>query len=246
MKFLSLNIDNFGNYSNPTRENANRIREYILEMIPGPDVVILQEFKKSCVGDEFLTKLEKDGYVVKYPKHPNGKSTCENDVKAQSIVVALISKELKNCEIINPILESQSKMWPRWIGINISDLSIVGVHIPSGVSRPKEAEKYWNDICNYSKKMIDKKAMLIGDMNVYDPGTVSSEKFNELLSPSAIVDAWKEKKNTTNRPTCDSGKRIDYALMTQLLYKDLTNIDIDDTLRIKKNTDHSALIVEFR
>jgi len=102
MKILSLNINNFGGYKTPNRNNADKILQYILKNLP--DVVILQEFRKSDAGNFFLAELDKKGWVVEYPKHPNQKDTCEKDNRVQSHVIALISKELKNYEIINPII----------------------------------------------------------------------------------------------------------------------------------------------
>lgn len=81
-------------------------------------------------------------------------------------------------------------------------------------------------------------------MNVYDLGTKQKEKFLELLKCGA-VDAWVEKGNSMHRPTANTEKRIDYAIMSPLFYEELGNITIDDVLRNKAITDHSAISINI-
>jgi len=138
-------------------------------------------------------------------------------------------------------------MWPRWIGIDIPNLQIVGVHIPSWKQRPVDSEYYWEDMQSYFNRIIDNKVMLIGDMNVYEKGTNSEKKFCELID-KGMKDVWVEKGYSKDRPTSNYKTRIDYALMTPSLYeeyKDSIDMNIDDALRNEGITDHSALWIEY-
>ncbi|PYG86784.1 exonuclease III [Ruminiclostridium sufflavum DSM 19573] len=253
MKILSLNINNFGVYEAPNRYKAEGILHYISDK--SLDIVILQEFRKSDVGNLFLEELDKRGWVVKYPKHPFKKDTCEKDYKVQSHVIALISKELKDYEIVNPIINSKSQMWPRWIGIDISNLQIVGVHIPSWNQRPTDSEYYWEDMLSYFDSTIANKVIIIGDMNVYEKGTNSKKKFYELID-KGLEDLWR--KSVINNKAfiinedsierkCDDKDKLTYKNITRIDYalgvSDITisKMIIDDSTL--KFTDHSALLL---
>ncbi|WP_419893146.1 hypothetical protein [Oceanobacillus kimchii] len=134
-------------------------------------------------------------------------------------------------------LQKISKEW-RNVEVKVGDRTIIGVHVPKG------DKKYWDSLIElYNNQNEEDQLLIIGDMNVYDKGTTQMEKFIELLSLGAI-DAWLEKGNPNDRPTANTKRRIDYAIMSPSLYSKLIDIDIDDTLRNEYVTDHSAIMVE--
>lgn len=257
MKILSLNINNFGGTkpkpvpsdcrkinSNETdwelwkkrvddwrkdidgEYNAEKIKNYIKEN--EFDIVIIQEFDmNSKNGNLLINGLEAFHYNIVYP---NGyEAECKRGNK--SITVMFI-KDIDSCQISR----ENFSVTKRSVEIKFHGYTIIGVHVPLG------DKNFWNSIIRRYKDNENEKLLLIGDMNVFDFGTLQKEKFFELLKCGA-VDAWVQKKNSMDRPTANTGKRIDYAIMTPLLYNDLVDIDIDDILRNEAITDHSAISI---
>lgn len=256
MKILSININNFGGLTpkplpkdyklsfekvdwkawnravNKWRneidwdKNISKLIEYLKNK--DIDIIVFQEFDiNSVAGKNFSEELEKLSYKIVYPNN-----YFESDFKKgnKSITVMFIRVDYE-------VLHYNFSETMRNIEVKVGDRIFIGVHIPLG------DEKFWDSMIKLYKIKKEDKLLIIGDMNVYDLGTMQKEKFIKLLSLGA-VDAWVEKKNSQDWPTANTGRRIDYAIMTPSLYSELIDIVIDDTLRNNCVTDHSAIMVE--
>lgn len=263
MNILSLNLNNFGglslkpvpkDYKNSfdkvdmnawcnavdewrnlidSNKNISKIMEYIKNR--NIDIYVFQEFDiNSVAGKHFIKELMSLGYEIVYP-NTYGKDDFKRTYS--SITVMFIRIEYK----IQPYNFSKkiSKYWKN-VEINVGNRRIIGVHVPLGHG------KYWDSMIKfYKNKNEEDKLLIIGDMNVYDLGTPQMKKFTELLSLGAI-DTWLKRGNPNDRPTANSNKRIDYAIMTPSLYSELLDVDICDDLRNECVTDHSAIMVEVK
>ena len=253
MKIVSLNVNNFGglvskplindySYNGKTswdcwrdaviswreksnwQNNVSNIAKYVKDF----DVIILHEVDvNSNAFNQLVNYL--DGYSVVYP---NKIDVLEFSKGFKSITVMFI-KKFYNYSIVDDNF-STKKM--KNVEVAIDDKNIIGVHISM------EDTDYWDSLIKHYKELKDKKVLIIGDMNVHDWGTKQKEKFLELLNYGAI-DTWVEKGNSMHRPTANTEKRIDYAIMSPFLYQELSDITIDDILRNKAITDHSAISI---
>lgn len=253
MKIISLNVNNFGGlvskplikdysyngkpswddwnnavitwrkkiqWENNVAAIVNRVRDF--------DIIVLQEVDTNS---EAFKKLKKqlDEHSIVYPN-----KTSENDFCTgyKSITVMFIKKCFNYAVVVDNFSTKEMKN----VEVTIENKNVIGLHISMGDT------DYWDSLIKHYKELKDKKVLIIGDMNVYDWGTKQKEKFLELLKCGA-VDAWVEKGNSMHRPTANTEKRIEYAIMSPLFYEELGNITIDDVLRNKAITDHSAISI---
>lgn len=116
------------------------------------------------------------------------------------------------------------------------DQLVVGIHMPYD-------QAYWNLVAAYVKNALTQDFILIGDMNTFDEGTWRKEKLNKLLS-YGMIDAWTASGMENEKATCNTGKRLDYALMSEKAFASLQAIRIMDCFRKEGISDHSAIMVE--
>ena len=251
MKIISLNVNNFGglvskpliqDYSyngKPSWGEWNNAviswREKILwefnvdaivNSVRDFDIIVMQEVDTN--SDAFKSLIKRlDEYSIVFPNKTSQKDFCRG---YKSITVMFIKKHI-DYEVVTDNFSTKEM---KNVEVIIDNKIVIGLHISMGDIC------YWDSLIKYYKMQKDKKILIIGDMNVFDCGTKQKEKFLELLKCGAI-DAWVENGNDMNRPTANTGKRIDYAIMSPLFYEELHEITIDDNLRNKAITDHSAI-----
>ncbi len=119
---------------------------------------------------------------------------------------------------------------------------IIGVHA-------KADRDYWNQLIKLfeetKEKNSEKKIIVIGDLNVFIPGTQQKKCFNTLLS-KGLFDIWIEMGNSNLDSTYVSNgvrTRIDYALVSDNGFN-AYNVFKDDSVRLLKHSDHSAIILD--
>lgn len=119
---------------------------------------------------------------------------------------------------------------------------IIGVHA-------KADRDYWNQLIKLfeetKEKNSEKKIIVIGDLNVFIPGTVQKKDFNTLLS-KGLFDIWIEMGNSNLDSTYvrkGDRTRIDYALVSDNGFN-CYNIFKDDSVRLLEHSDHSAIILD--
>jgi len=118
---------------------------------------------------------------------------------------------------------------------------IIGVHA-------KADRVYWNQLIKLFEETKEnnreRKIIVIGDLNVFIPGTEQKKYFNELLS-KGLFDAWIEMGNSNLDSTYvrDGVRtRIDYGLVSDNGFNNY-NIFKDDSVRLLGHSDHSAIIL---
>jgi len=255
MRIVSLNVNNFGGlvskplikdykYRGATdwdmwkkaviewRRNIeweNNV-DSIVNHVRNFDLVVLQEVDTNTEAFEKLIQLL-GAYTVVYPNQ-----TTSNDfAKGSKSITLMFIKKHYNYTIVAHNF-STKKM--KNVEVIIGDKHIIGLHITMGDIN------YWDSLIKHYKGLKEKKVLVIGDMNVHDQGTKHKEKFIKLLNCGAL-DAWVEEGNSMDRPTANTGRRIDYAIMSPLCYEELSDIAIGDTLRNRAVTDHSAIVVSI-
>ena len=119
---------------------------------------------------------------------------------------------------------------------------IIGVHA-------KADKDYWNQLIKLfeetKEKNSEKKIIVIGDLNVFIPGTQQKKCLNTLLS-KGLFDIWIEMGNSNLDSTYVSNgvrTRIDYALVSDNGFN-AYNVFKDDSVRLLKHSDHSAIILD--
>lgn len=255
MRIISLNVNNFGGLvSKPLikdylynekplwddwnkavmawrekikwENNVSVIADYVRDF----DVIVFQEVDTNSEAFKKLIKNLDEHFIV-YPNKTEGKDYC---IGFKSITVMFI----KRCFNYTIMADNYSAKKMKNVEINIDNKNIIGLHITMGDT------DYWDSLIKHYNRLKDKKVLIIGDLNVYDRGTKQKEKFLELLNCGAI-DAWVQKGNSMHRATSNTEKRIDYAIMSPLFYEELVDITIDDVLRNKAITDHSAISISI-
>ena len=117
---------------------------------------------------------------------------------------------------------------------------IIGVHAKDG--------EYWEQLINLfvaqNNDYGQKKIIIIGDFNVFVPGTIQKKFFYQLLS-KGLFDVWIEMGNSNLDSTYVKNgvrTRIDYAIVSDNGYN-CYNMFKDDSVRLLGHSDHSAIIL---
>lgn len=256
MKILSLNANNFGGSSSKpllndykhngktdwdswneavddwrdkNRNNILKNVQSIADISKDFDVIFLCEVDTNCESWYKLHELMGEQYNL---KPPNGIDLSGYFKKGRKSISCLFIKKDIEYEYTNDnFLNSQ-----RNVEIKIGDIHIIGLHMSYAIED-------WGNLIDKYKSLNDEKLLIIGDLNVYDSGTVRRTKFDELFKEGA-KDIWLEQGENNNTPTYNSEKRIDYALSTPKLCNENTPRElILNYIRHKNISDHAGIAV---
>ena len=245
MKILSLNINDFGglkcleDYKKRNRwgewekldktSEATEILAYIQK--EKPVIAVLHEFELNTeISNAFTNCMNEIDYeIVNYGP---------TELKQPSMTIMFVMKDLLYNKLDNPH-NFITKKTLRANVIKVADCIIYGVHVP-----PTYDSDFWDELIKFYDEHKDRKIVIIGDFNVYDEGTEQKKNYLQLLQANA-KDAWLEKGYSDATKTHNKGRRLDYAIMSPLLYESLSTIRIDPFLMNNEKTDHAALIIEF-
>ena len=255
MKILSLNVNNFGGssskpllkdykYNGETDwdvwnnavddwryKNKNNILknvQSIADISKDFDVIFLCEVDTNCESWYKLHELMKDQYTLLLP---NGTDLSEYQKGRKSISCLFIKKDIKYEYTNDNFLKFQ-----RNVEIKIGDVHIIGLHMNYAIED-------WDKLIKKYRSLKDEKLLIIGDLNVYDPGTEIRNKFDELVNEGA-KDIWVKQGENKDTPTYNSEKRIDYALSTSKLYDENAPHElILNYIRRQKISDHAGIVV---
>lgn len=88
--------------------------------------------------------------------------------------------------------------------------------------------------------------LLIGDLNANDPTRGNKKMVNNLLQGGTMIDLWTVAGNAEDTPT-EAGhrERLDYAIASISLAKNVQSIEIDSFPIESGMTDHAAIIVDI-
>lgn len=163
----------------------------------------------------------------------------EDDKTAFFITIAICKKDKYK------VLDTKFKDYKRRVVVvaqkdQLKEI-IIGVHA-------KADSDYWDQLIKLFEEKREKnsetKIIVIGDLNVFIPGTVQKKYFHELLS-KGLFDIWIEKGNSNLDATYVKNgvrTRIDYGLVSDNGFNSY-NIFKDDSVRLLGHSDHSAIIL---
>lgn len=268
MKIISLNVNNFGGTTSRPRPDeyktdSNRIDwikfqqgvvawrnkhesaiednvKNMMKIIQNHEIVVLQEVDTNCQSFEILTtECEKNHFEIVFPNEYNEK-TFEQGYN--SITCMLIKNYIKYNRKADNFSKDVQKQYKN-VDIEVGDLRVLGVHIPKGDI------KYWDKLIKTvekaKKENINTKILVIGDMNVCDFGTEQKERYLKLLNKCNMIDSWAEIGNDIDKATCNTMRRLDYAIVNSLLMECIYDVEIIDIVRNNGYTDHSAISIKF-
>ncbi len=257
MKILSLNVNNFaGPSSKPLpenykindkvnwdlwnkavdkwrKENSTSILKNVIDIVDMSkdfDIIFLHEVDTNCESWNNLLRLMSEQYFLKPPngfdlsKYSKGK--CR-----KSISCMFIKKEIKYEYKDDNFLDLEKN-----IEIKIGDIHIIGLHMKYEIN-------YWEQFIQKYESLKGEKLLIIGDLNVYDTDTKIRTKFDELLKKGA-KDIWIKQGESNDTPTCNTKRRIDYALSTPKLYDEKTPHElILNYIRHNNISDHAGIAI---
>lgn len=206
------------------------------------DIIVVTEFRENDNAEKIKNDLKQSGWIYQFSSLPPKK---QNGI----LILSKVKFENKNQEYSLP------EAIHRWVDIYIPEenLSILGVHIP-GYSDKWDKKEFWKKLIEFGKESVNENYIIIGDFNtgfkIDCEGTPFklSEYMEELVN-LGWVDAWryfyKETKDFTWYSNVNNGFRIDYAFTSKPTTNYLFNAYHSHNERIKKYSDHSALIIEL-
>lgn len=248
MKILSWNVNDFGgseehlmcykkiDFSGRERldwgywksidktDISEKIFHFVLQN--APEIVIFQEFEVNNSDEpmQFIEAMEEHGYV---------KLGNMLDSKA-SMTIGFIKKDIPFTSVKVGAYRNG-----RHFAVRASDILIYGVHVPVNYD-----EAYWADLLAFYKSNCDQKLLIIGDFNTFADGTRSKAKFNELIGAGA-VDVWRSRGGQNEASTEKKyGGRLDYALASSALNREIQAMKIDQSVMESKISDHAVLLLD--
>lgn len=212
-----------------THKNEIRYKRTVIKEKEGIDIYLKKSFlslKSFC---------EENGYEILMN---------ESDETSFFVSVAIFRKNQYHRAKINYKYKDYRNRIIAVEKINRPDETLIAIHAPS---KEGEVEHFWNIVINLFKEAREikhRKVLVLGDMNVYMPGSKQKHMFHRLLS-EGMFDLWIESGCSHLDPTFkknNSVTRIDYCLVSDNGYENY-EIEKDDSTRQFQYTDHSVLTI---
>lgn len=247
MKLLSLNCNKFGGeQSNGMGVSfqkgaltaiAASLKRFLSESTDR--LVILHEvnYRKEYFS-LFQAEFNND-YRIHLPTFINDINDDGRRIRPYGCTLAITNTKSK--WIQQPSLELNARQHDyanKSIILKHGELTVLGVHMPYDIA-------FWESLESCYGTYREHALLIVGDLNVYDKGTDRKQKLEQLLK-LGIIDVWTESGNDPCTATCSTGRRIDYALMTNKAYTQFQGIQLDDSYLNNKLSDHTALIVDMK
>lgn len=229
LKITSLNLQHGGG------PRISKIVDYLTKT--ESDILVLTEFRIGKTGNALIKLLRNEGYSAF--THP--------EVEPNKNTVLIASKHhLENCPLNLPTgLERHLHQ------VKVKEFFVTGVYFPQA----KGQKELMHIITEESHKGS---SIFIGDYNTGERDLDEENKFFPNASAftkmvSEVTDAWrhihKNKREYTYYSTHGNGFRIDHALLSKDMEKDIIDCNYDHSTRTKGAdldpiSDHSALTLE--
>lgn len=248
MKLLSLNCNKFAGAESDGKGEffQEEILQAVVEAVKQflhtgtKHLVILHEvnYRKEYLV-YFQNAFPADEYTLYLPTHVNEINKGGRHIRPYGCTLAISGKQSawQQCESLeqNP---KQHDYANKSVILKHGELYVVGIHMPYDIS-------FWDTLIAYYRQHRKEEIVMIGDFNVFDCGTKRKEKLDQLMQLGAI-DAWTQSEKDPLKPTCNTGKRIDYAFMSLPAYRSFHEIQLQDSFRNNGISDHAALIVDIK
>ncbi|MFG1645523.1 endonuclease/exonuclease/phosphatase family protein [Amycolatopsis sp. NPDC049252] len=241
------------NVGNPALERARRQRDWLAHR--GEDVFVLTE-TGSGPGTHLIAESYRDaGWSVTYPDHPD---------KERGVMLLSRFKST-----VDPIGAAMSFLPARLAGITLDTadgpLRILGAYVPSrdATEAKTTRKRAWIEAFHqaYETTADDAPVLLLGDLNVLEPGHVPPHPgqfapfetafYTELTQRHGLADAFRALQPTAVEHSwarrAELGYRYDHAHASTALIEHLTSCSYVHDTRIGDPalTDHSGLAVEL-
>lgn len=197
-------------------------------------MIFLHEVDTNCASWKKLNELMEDKYKLEVP------NDCDKDYYFKNGFSSISCVFIKN-EIEYNYERYNFSGYARNVEIKLleTNLSLIGSHAPF---EEKATKEWWEKLIDRWEQLKQSDVLLIGDLNVFDSGTERRHYFDKILEQDA-TDLWLNQGEDNNTSTCNTNKRIDYALSSKSLLEKKPTEQIIDSIRKEKVTDHSAICV---
>lgn len=247
MKLLSLNCNKFAGRKSDGKgehfqadildEIAESVKQFLNEA--SDNLVLLHEVNyRRAFFSHFTAAFSDHDTTLHLPTYITQINRNGKRIRPYGCTLAITKKTSAWEQDESLDLNQQHDYANKSIIMRNKELSVIGVHMPYDLP-------FWELLNSYYRQHSKKALVIVGDLNVYDQGTDRKEKLEQLLQAGAI-DTWTESKKAFDHPTCNTGRRIDYALMSAPAYERFGAIQLQDSYRDDGLSDHSALIVDIK
>lgn len=237
MKLMTLNIKGC---------QTQRILNYVTSI--DVDIMVLTEYRILKSGDKLQPTLAKAGWEYLCSSNPGANE--------RGVLIAsrdpVVQKPLRTPFLFHylaPYLDY------RVVEIYVPEkqLLIVGVYVP--YYDGEEKDTLWSSLIQYAQQHSGEPYVITGDFNSCTERDTEGSSIYTSQPLHAIkrltVDAWEFHNEGSNPPTRDrytwysknSGIRLDYTFLSPVLRSALQEVEHIHSVREKKVSDHSAVLV---
>ncbi|MFM7011849.1 MAG: endonuclease/exonuclease/phosphatase family protein [Betaproteobacteria bacterium] len=229
MRIITLNICHGGG------QRGEPLAALILSL--QPHVVVLTEFRIGEAGARILENLAKGGLseVQSAARLPRKNSVCVVAVRA-----------FEKIELPLPCGDDH-----RILLCDFGDLRLLATYFPQN----EQKRRVFQFMRSIGLPALGTRGIMLGDLNTGLHGQdeagatfYCADEFSELLA-TGLIDSWRSRNPQAREfswfSAADNGFRIDHALCTPSLDKEVNAITYDHRFRELGVTDHSALVVDI-
>ena len=230
MRIVTLNIRQGGG------SRLEKLLSRILSL--NADTLVLTEFRENKNAVVIKKVLTEVGYLWQ--------ATCENNSAINSILIAS-RVDFNKISMIGLPVDCRH----RALLVSFSNFSLLAVYFAQG----REKQLLFDYIASSCSKKLLPMGLVIGDFNTGKPyldeagKTFACTEAFANLEQLGLIDSWRSRNEECREFSWYSNKgngfRIDHVFSTLQLNQRIQYISYEHRPRIEKETDHSAMIVEF-
>lgn len=204
------------------------------------DIVALQEFRPGKHGDTLMAGLKKLGLVHQFAADAEaGQNTLFIASSSPFDAGDFVEDRTGLCHMIEASFDTL-------------DLSLINLHFPQ-----KGAQKPLFDLLEAdTPSLLSGPVLMVGDMNCgipfedSDSKTFQNTKRFQHLKEMGWIDSWRsrnpeEKEFTWVSVRTGNRFRYDHVFASPEMNGRISDVRYDHSVRTKKTSDHSAILVEF-
>jgi len=230
LRVVALNIKHGG--GSRLNQLLDRLKKY------QADVIVLTEYRNNLNSELIKKSLKNSAYIYQFT----------SAISDSNSVLIASKKSSKQLSLSN--IENDDKH--RVCLIQVGSIKIMGVYFAQKIKK----KSLFDYINNEGSNLLADKGLIIGDFNtgiIYldekDDSFFCSKEFQDLEA-NGFIDAWRSRNPNKSEfswySDAGNGFRIDHAFCTIPLNKLVSHIQYDHEPRLKLETDHSALIIDFK
>lgn len=243
VSLVALNVQSAG------KDRFEKIYDYLLRA--NSDVIVLSELKGKRPTTDFLGRMSLLGYEdTEIKMSPEGHYA----VILRRVTGKMLKVETESLEKRSSITRVDVK--------GSSSLYVVGIYPPAyGVQNIDSRKSYFNDLDQkilFRLSSLNKSILLVGDFNLVEkkfhehiPREVrESEPYLRMIARNGLQDVVRtffpaEASYTWISPVTGEGQRLDHVYASTDLISSISKIFLDNSVRLSKISDHSAIRLEM-